>query len=179
MSKRALETDERISNKRICLRTIIADVSVTIASAVDVLQYAKRGERFDLVISITNPRRKSVQHDKHMASIRRAARELSVNTYCFQFYDHTQRTTVRNHRAVSAAVKSIIALARELPKNARVLVHCIYGRFRSTATAAAIIVLRTRCRLSFEEAHKLIMEARPDATPYEEMLDFARAFSSP
>lgn len=118
-----------------------------------------KDSKYDAIISITDPYKEQPAQTIVTRNRREFLLKYCPNVLCLDFED--------NDFVSAAVVNEIIAFAKTLPPNARLLAHCMVGRCRSTA--AALIVLR-ECGLDYGAAYTEVMRVRPIARPNIKML---------
>lgn len=133
-------------------------LQLTICRVGELAQQLKTNQ-FDAIISIKDPSNNPLYREKKK---RKRAAQLAKHcaaVLCLDFED--------DEFVPAEVVAAIVEFAKTLPDGARLLVHCMAGRCRSTA--AAIIALRVK-GMDYGSAQAEVLRVRPIAAPNLAML---------
>lgn len=136
----------------------IAPLQLTICRVGELAQLLKTNT-FDAIISIKDPSNNPLHRVKKNRKRLAQLSKYCATVLCLDFED--------NEFVTPDVVTAIVEFAKTLPLGARVLVHCMAGRCRSTA--AGIIALRVK-GMDYTSAFAEVLRVRPIAAPNATML---------
>ena len=157
-----------ITKSVMSLEEPIAPLRLTICAYFQVSRLIQENH-YDGILSIKDPKSNPRWSENARAARHRKFTKRCRTVLCMDFVDCDQ-SSINAPRDYHIA--AIVEFARKLKRGSRVLVHCIAGISRSTASA---MILLQEHGMGQTEAYEEVLRIRPEAVPNRFMLELFNA----